>query len=485
MRERGYYRSQVTYERQPVEFQTSVGVTFHVTPNEPARISDVSVNIDGLAKPIDLDALRLKKAGLYSRDRLTADVTKIRSTLRSEKFVAPELDDPKVVYDSDANTISVAFSGQGRTDSRRRHRHCGQGRERDQHDADTGASRRDARLRGDRRGRAATREFVSGAGLLFCEGHAAVLRRAGHFRHRERGHCERHRLFLCSMLSSSDLSGHKVEIKYNVALDRRLKLTEIRIHGTDKLPVNEVQTVLGSQEANALGVIPVLGYGRGYTSERILAEDELTVRSLMAGLGYRDAQVHAVQGVSPNGDNLIVTFEVEEGPPTVVTDVEITGNSAISTDELKKQFPAPIAGRNFSQARNRNAAQTLTKYYADQGYYDARVVASTVEAAAPKADEERHVKIVFPRRARRQKGRHRPRPRHWQRPHKDRGDTKGGRSRTRRAAKGQRRLRERAEISTAPMRSRVWTSNRSRRATVPTERERAMSSSASRNSLHA
>ncbi len=161
-------------------------------------------------------------------------------------------------------------------------------------------------------------------------------------------------------------------------LRQRLKLTEIRIRGTDKLPITEVKSVLGTQEASALGLVPVLGYGRGYTSQNILDEDEQTIKSLMAGLGYRNANVHAVQGVSLAGDNLIVTFQVEEGPPTVVTDVEITGNSAIPTRELMAQLPAQIAGRNFSQARNRNAAQTLTRYYADHGFYDARVVSSIV-----------------------------------------------------------------------------------------------------------
>src|SRR6478735_8799140 len=89
MRDMGYYRSTVTYEKRPMEFQNDVGVTFRITPNEPAHVSSVSVRVDGFTKPFDLTSLKLKEGGLYSRDRLTADEKKVRDTLRSEKFVAP------------------------------------------------------------------------------------------------------------------------------------------------------------------------------------------------------------------------------------------------------------------------------------------------------------------------------------------------------------------------------------------------------------
>lgn len=393
MRDMGYYRSTVTYEKHPMEFQNDVGVTFHVTPNEPARVSSLSVRVEGFTKPFDLTPLKLKEGGLYSRERLTADEKKVRDTLRSEKFVAPELEDPKVVYDSDANAISVSFTGKvgptvdvvtetaGKTEKIK--------------DQTLIPILRDATLdyaaivEGERR----LENHYQEQGYFFANV-TPVCSATPPISDVQNVPIKNDTEFLCSMLASEDLSGSKVQVKYVVDLNRRLKLTDIRIRGTDKLPVEEVKTVLGTQEATALAIVPVLGYGRGYTSARILEQDEQTIKSLMAGLGYRDAQVHAVQGVSPDGNNLIVTFQVDEGIPTVVTDVQITGNAAIPSDELKGQLPV-IAGRTFSYARNRNAAQNLTKYYADHGYYDARVVASTVEAVSPAPDAERRVKVVF------------------------------------------------------------------------------------------
>jgi len=335
MRDMGYYRSTVTYEKRPMEFQNDVGVTFRITPNEPAHVSSVSVRVDGFTKPFDLTSLKLKEGGLYSRDRLTADEKKVRDTLRSEKFVAPELDDPKVVYDSDANAISVSFTGKvgptvdvvtetaGKTEKIT--------------DQTLIPILRDATLdyaaivEGERR----LENHYQEQGYFFANV-TPVCSAAPPISDVQNVPISNDTEFLCSMLASQDLSGSKVQVKYVVDLNRRLKLTDIRIRGTDKLPIAEVKTVLGTQEANALAIVPVLGYGRGYTSARILEQDEQTIKSLMSGLGYRDAQVHAVQGVSPDGNNLIVTFQVDEGIPTVVTDIEITGNAAIPSDELRR-----------------------------------------------------------------------------------------------------------------------------------------------------
>ena len=80
----------------------------------------------------------------------------------------------------------------------------------------------------------------------------------------------------------------------------------------------------------------------------------------MSELGYRDAQVNVSQGVSLNGDDLIITFVIDEGLPTVVHDVSITGNKAVRTDELLAELPA-IVGKNYSRARERNAVRKLSR----------------------------------------------------------------------------------------------------------------------------
>jgi hypothetical protein len=69
---------------------------------------------------------------------------------------------------------------------------------------------------------------------------------------------------LCGSLSGGDLTDRVVDVNYKANLSRQLKLVDIRIEGADDIPIEggyqftteNVQRVLKSKEANALGFIP-------------------------------------------------------------------------------------------------------------------------------------------------------------------------------------------------------------------------------------
>lgn len=392
LRERGFYRSQVTYERRPLQSENEVGVTFKITPNSQARIDAFAVNIDGYTKAFPMTALKLKKGGLYSRERLTADIAKVRELLRKDDFLAPELDDPSVTYDGDSNTISVKISGKvgpkvdviveasGKKVSSRTQ-------------TDLLPIKREGTLdyaaivEGERR----LENYYQEQGYFFANA-TPVCSVTPQINDSENIPLPNGTEFLCQFLGGEDLVNRQVEVKYRVEPDRRLTLRRLRLKGTDKLAIEDIKTVLSSQEANILGVIPVLGYGRGYTSETILQDDVSTIKSLMAELGYRDAKVRANQGVTPNGEDLIITFVVEEGPPSIIEDIKIAGNKAVSTADLLAALPE-LTGANYSRARERNAVTKLREYYSNLGYYDARVTSEFTEKAA--GDKKRDVSLTF------------------------------------------------------------------------------------------
>src|SRR5882757_2888593 len=91
--------------------QNDVGVTIRVTPGVQTKVGDLVIKIEGYTKPIPERLLKLHKGEEYSRDRMLADVAKVRDLLKKDKFFAPELDEPKITYDSDANTISLVLTG--------------------------------------------------------------------------------------------------------------------------------------------------------------------------------------------------------------------------------------------------------------------------------------------------------------------------------------------------------------------------------------
>ena len=154
---------------------------------------------------------------------------------------------------------------------------------------------------------------------------------------------------MCETMNPEDLNGKTVNITYNVDPGRRFKLTDIRIEGTKELHVEDVINDLRTQKATMLGIIPFLGYGRGYTSRELLQQDQRTIRARMNELGFRHADVTVRQGVSITGESLIITFVVSEGARTKIAGIEIRGNKIYTDARLRGEIAD--AGRKRCAAK--------------------------------------------------------------------------------------------------------------------------------------
>jgi outer membrane protein assembly factor BamA len=394
LRDRGYFKAEVTFTQRPLESETEVGVTFRVTPNAQATVSSFNIAIEGFDSAKLLDEVKLKNGAPYSRAALTDDIETIRDILRQNDYLAPSLDEPRVIYESEKNTIAISLAGKvgptveveveaehDRVGSRTQKRLLPVKRE--------GTLDYAAIVEGERRLEIHYQEqgyfFVNVTPVCSIEPPLDTT---------DATNIKNDTEFLCSALNSTDLQNKKVTVTYKVDLDRQLKLTDIRLVGTSQFTITEIKTVLESQEANLLGVIPLFGYGRGYTSERLLEQDANTIRSLLRELGYRDATVRVNQGVSPDGNNLIITFVVEEGPRTLISGIEIAGNSAFSDDVLKAQLPK-IEGTYFSRAKIRNGQRKLAEFYSNAGYYDAKVEFSIDERVTDPVTGESRFKVLY------------------------------------------------------------------------------------------
>jgi outer membrane protein insertion porin family len=392
LRDRGYYKSEVTFAQKPASAETRVGVTFNVTPNEQAKVGEFKLAIEGFDVAKIRAKLKLQPGEYYSREKLNQDVERIKKALRDENFFAPELSEPRVVFESETNTINIELTGKVgaviKVTVEAKNEKVGDAtqtkllpikRE--------GSLDYSAIVEGERR----LENYFQEQGYFFADV-TPVCSVTPALTETEASYTVNDTNLLCSALSGADLTNRTVDVKYKADLNRQLKLVDIRITGTNLLPIEEVQTVLESQKASILGIIPYLGYGNGFTSAELLKEDTDTIRSLMRELGYREAKVTVKQGVSPTGDNLIITFVVEEGKPTEINDVEITGNTAFSDAALKTELPN-LVGEKYSRARIRNGQRKLAEYYSNQGFYDTKISYDIVESGAD--DTEERVKIVY------------------------------------------------------------------------------------------
>lgn len=394
LRGRGFYKSEVSFIQQPLERDNTVGVVFKVTPNEQAKVERFDIKIDGLKTPIPPNYLSLRPNKYYSRAGQEKDVERIKTFLQKLDFAVPELGEPRVKYDTDKNTILIELEGKvgpkvkvaaeadkGKVSNSVLTRTIPVLRE--------GTLDYAAIVEGERR----LESYFQEKGYFFAD----VTPTCSVLPPLSDGGSDpvpNDTTTVCSNLGGADLSDRVVNVKYMVEKKRKLKLVSLRVAGTTVLPIEEIRQVLESQQANLLGVIPIFGYGNGFTSLSILERDAATIRSLMNELGYRSAQVHVNQGVTPDGDNLIITFDVEEGPPTVVSEVTVTGNKAFTDDELIAQLPK-LAGENYSRAKVRNLVKKFREFYSDRGYYDARVISSITETTMAPDGEHSTLKVEF------------------------------------------------------------------------------------------
>ena len=371
LRERGFYRAEATYEQVRLQSGNDVAIRFIVSAGPRATVDEFTIAVEGAKNEELYRGIRLKKGTEYSGQRLSDDVERVRTNLRDAGFLAPSINEPRLIYDSESNTISVEIRGSAGPEVEVEVVSEGAG---------VGEGTQNRLLPVKREGTIDLAAIIEGERRL--ENH---FQERGYFFADVRSVCSvdppiipptdgmpAESEFICSSLNSAELAGRKVSIRYLVELNRRLKLVEIRLRGTDLFDIEEIRSILESQEANLLGVIPLFGYGRGYTSQRLLESDASAIRSVLRELGYRNAEVRVNQGVSLDGENLIITFVVDEGVPTVISEVEIRGNSAFSNDELGRVLPN-IAGRNISIARVRNGQRALATFYSERGYFDASV----------------------------------------------------------------------------------------------------------------
>ena len=386
LRDRGYFNATV----EPVEQLGPRGlratVTYKVTPGEQAKVEAFDIQIAGFDASTVRNSLTLQSGVPFTRDALGEDVKRVRDALINLGFLSPVLDDARVERDAEKNTVRISLKGAvgPKVTVSVKNYEMSEKSQRDllpvKREGNVDFS---AIIEGARR----VRNKLQEDGYFFADV-TAICTVSNPPADLGQNSTED----TCQNLNPTSLTGHNVTIEYNVERGRRFHLTDIRITGTNHLTYDDVAADLKTQKSNAIGLIPFLGYGRGYTSLTLLEQDRRTIEAYMRDLGYRKASAQVLQGVSINGDSLIITFQVNEGPLTRIAGVEVKGNK-IYTDERIRQTLRTVIGAPYSRSLARTDADRVATLYSRQGYWNARVDFSIVEL--PLKNNEEQVRLVY------------------------------------------------------------------------------------------
>ena len=386
LRDRGYFNATVDSIEDVDSTGVRATVTYRITPGEQARVEAFQINVTGFNPATVKNSLALQAGAPFTREALAADVTKIRESMIADGFLSPVLDDTRVERDSEKNTITIRLSGNKGPQVNVTVKNY-EASEKTQRDLFPVKREGSIDFSGIVEGERRLRNKLQEEGYFFAEVSETCTVTDPPAELGPNGTDE-----TCQNLNPALLNGRKVDIAYSVDRGRRFRLSDIRITGTNKLSFSDVEADLKSQKASAIGLIPFLGYGRGYTSLTLLEQDKRTIEAFMRDIGYRKARAEILQGVSLNGEDLIITFQITEGPLTRIAGVEIRGNKMYTEQQIRDELHT-VVGAPFSRSQARADGDRITTLYARQGYVSARMDFSIVEL--PKKGDDEQVRVVY------------------------------------------------------------------------------------------
>jgi outer membrane protein insertion porin family len=179
-----------------------------------------------------------------------------------------------------------------------------------------------------------------------------------------------------------------VKLVYNVDTGAKYKLNSIEIEGVDAIPHKTLEDAMKTKEATP---IPFIG-GRGFTSDDMLRQDANLISKRLRSLGYRRAHVDVRRGVSLKGDNLIITFDVDQGPRTYVEEIGMRGNELLTTAELAKRVSIKPGDPLVENVVTKDA-DALLSAYTDPGYASAEVTYDSVDLGS--IDGQDRARLLF------------------------------------------------------------------------------------------
>lgn len=189
--------------------------------------------------------------------------------------------------------------------------------------------------------------------------------------------------------AAPDRSLQSVRLRYDVDAGRRYRLRDIDIEGLHAIPHQLLQDEMRSKESFFL---PFFGLGRGVTSNEMLRQDTNLILKRLRELGYRRAHVQVLRGVSLSGDDLIITFDVDQGPRTHVEEVGIRGNTVLPVSQLYPLLTIKATDPLVMPRVSENADQLATPY-AVRGYADAEVVPELVDLGSVNGEDR--VRLMY------------------------------------------------------------------------------------------
>ena len=166
----------------------------------------------------------------------------------------------------------------------------------------------------------------------------------------------------------------------------------------EERPVIAALKFIGNKKMSAADIKEAISIKKGdiYVSSTLIL-DERRIRELYLQKGYTNVKISS--SVETQDSEVVITFDISEGKPTIVSSIGFKGNSVVASKTLKGILSLKetsfLQTRPFQETLLESDRQAIVAYYQDRGYLDA-VVTDVVRQINYNEDKDQdELSIVF------------------------------------------------------------------------------------------
>ncbi|MGH9445534.1 MAG: POTRA domain-containing protein, partial [Terriglobia bacterium] len=155
--------------------------------------------------------------------------------------------------------------------------------------------------------------------------------------------------------------GSRISLVYRIQKGKRQRVAGITLRGNRHIPGSDLSSAITLKTAHFLS--------HGRFSDALLTQSVTNLKNYYLQNGFESASVHA--RIVNRGSEIHVTFQIAEGPQTVVDAVRIHGNKTESISTLAPYGLKLKAGEPYSQRAANQDRDSIMATYLKLGYLDA------------------------------------------------------------------------------------------------------------------
>jgi outer membrane protein insertion porin family len=154
------------------------------------------------------------------------------------------------------------------------------------------------------------------------------------------------------------------QVNYTIDRGKKQKVVSIDFAGANHFSRNQLLQPLTTRVGGLTN--------RGTFSEDLLKQDVESIKNLYSRDGFEQVSVEPSFKKDDEGINVAASFAVQEGPRTIVSEVEIQGNEGMTREGLVQGLNLTPGGP-FSQALLQEDRRLIESRYLERGYTDVKV----------------------------------------------------------------------------------------------------------------